>query len=576
MKKVFSFLKPYKLSIFIAYSLTFIELTTELLLPFFLGKMINQGVKGEDLNTIIMWGSIMLGLAFISFIAGIINSFYASHTSSGFAYDIRERLFEKIQEFSFTNLDQFPTSALVTRFTNDVRQVQNTIFMGLRIMVRAPLMVLGGVFMAFLINVKLSLIFLITVPVLIIFLFWVLNYASTMFEKVQERVDKVNRIMQENLMNMRLIKAFLRRDFESDRFTKANVDLATMTRKTFRFVEASMPILLFVMNLSLIFIIWFGNIQSVSGETDVGDVVAIINYALRIAMAISMFTFITMAFSRAKASALRLSDVLLVNTEIKDDVHFDKETRIKDGSIHFNDVSFSYPNLSTSALNNISFNVKANEKVAILGATGAGKTTLFQLIPRLYDIDKGNIHIDDSPITSYTLEELRGSIGYVPQAPLLFSGTVYENIAMGKENATVDEVKQAAIDAQIHGTIMSLPNQYETKIGQRGVNFSGGQQQRISIARALIRKPKILMLDDSTSALDLATETKLLNAIEDDLSTTLIITQKITTAMRADRILLMDHGQIIAIGTHSQLLQNIKLYRQIVESQFGKELPYAY
>lgn len=276
------------------------------------------------------------------------------------------------------NLGQFPTSTLVTRFTNDVRQVQNTIFMGLRIMVRAPLMVLGGVFMAFFINVKLSF----------IFLFWVLNYASTMFKKVLERVDNVNRIMQENLTNMRLIKAFLRRNFETERFTKANVDLATMTRKTFRFVEASMPILLFVMNLSLIFIIWCGNIQSVSGETDVGDVIAIINYALRIAMAISMFTFITMAFSRAKASALRLNDVLTVNTELIDDSYVNKEAKITDGSIQFHEVSFSYPNFSTSALNQISFNVKTHEKLAILGATGAGKTTLFQLIPRLYNADK--------------------------------------------------------------------------------------------------------------------------------------------------------------------------------------------
>src|SRR5690625_742679 len=258
------------------------------MLPFFLGKMINSGVGNQDMDAIIMWGSFMSGLAFIAFISGILNSFYASHTNNGFTYDIREELFKKIQSFSIANLNEYPTSSLVTRFTNDIRQIQNTVYMGLRIMVRAPLMVVGGVIMAFVINAKLALIFLVTVPLLIIFLIWVLKKSSKMFESVQGRVDTVNRVMQENLAGMRLVKAFLRRDYEEGRFMKANQGLATMTRKTFRFVETSMPILLFVMNLSLIFILWFGNIQSVAGETDVGDVVAIVNYALRITMSISM------------------------------------------------------------------------------------------------------------------------------------------------------------------------------------------------------------------------------------------------------------------------------------------------
>lgn len=576
MKHVFSFLKPYKLPIVIAYLLTFIELATELLLPFFLGKMINEGVTNQDLNNVIMWGVIMIGLALIAFISGLINSFYASHTSNGFAYDIREKMFDKIQTFSFINLNQYPTSALVTRFTNDVRQIQETIYMGLRVMIRAPLMVIGSVIMSFWINPKLSFIFLITVPLLIIFLLWVLRRASKMFANVQTRVDKVNRVMQENLSGMRLIKAFLRRDYEEERFTHANKDLALTTRSTFRFVEASMPILLFVMNLSLIFILWLGNVQSIAGETNVGDVVTIVNYALRITMAISMFSFIILAFSRMKASAGRLSDVLSVDVDLVDHDDAQIETTIKEGKVEFSNVSFTYPSAQIPALDNLSFTLQPQEKLAIIGATGAGKTTLFQMIPRLYDINGGHILIDDRPITSYTLDELRGKIGYVPQSPLLFSGSIIDNIAWGKEHATKEDIKQAAKDAQIHDLIIGLPHQYETTLSQQGVNLSGGQKQRLSIARAFIRKPKILMLDDSTSALDLATETRLLDAIEHYHCTTLIITQKVSTALHADRILLMDHGKIIAQGTHDQLMKQSTLYTQIVDSQFGKERPHDF
>jgi len=575
LKNIFAFLKPYKLHIIIAYALTLIELGVELLLPFFLGKMINDGVVTQDINNIVMWGSIMIGLAFIAFTAVILNSFYASHVSLGFAYDIREKLFNKIQRFSFANLNQYPTTGLVTRFTNDVRQIQNTIFMALRIMAKAPLLVIGGVVMAFIVNAKLALIFLVTVPVLVGFILWVLRVATKLFDNVQRNVDNVNRVMQENLSGMRLIKAFLRRDYEESRFTKANKNLADSMRYTFRFIEASMPVLLFVMNLSLIFILWFGNVQSIAGQTSVGDIVAIVNYAMRVSMSISMFTFNILAFSRAKASAHRINHVLTVNVPSEAQNKADLSIEVTKGKITYNQVSFTYPAANERVLEDISFTADAGEKLAIIGATGAGKTSLFQLIPRLYESSGGSIFIDDRPITDYTLDQLRGSIGYVPQTPLLFTGSVKENIAWGKQHASMEEIIQAAKDAQIHDTIMDLSEQYETKVGQKGVNLSGGQKQRISIARAFIRRPKILMLDDSTSALDLATESRLLKAIQDYHCTTLIITQKIATAMTTDRILLLDDGHIQAHGTHQELLNQSDLYLRIVESQFGKGYPHA-
>lgn len=569
MKHILSYLKPYKLLVIIAYALTFIELIIELLLPFFLGKMINNGVVNQDLNNIIMWGSIMIGLSLIAFVSGILNSFYASHASNNLGLDIRNELFTKIQSFSFSILNQFPTSALVTRFTNDIRQVQNTVFMGLRIMIRAPLMIIGSVIMALIINFKLASIFLFVVPIAILFVFWVFKKGSVMFNNVQRKTDSVNLVMQENLMNMRLIKAFTRHKFERLRFSKVNEDLSSLMRRAFRFIDASMPALLFVMNLSLIFIIWFGSVQTIAGDSNIGDVVAIINYALRITMAISMLTFIILSFSRLKASSERLNDVLLIDNNFLKHQDQTNRNKITNGKIDFNNVSFTYPKSNSHILKNISFKVKPNERVAFMGATGSGKTSLFQLIPLLYEPSLGTIQIDNRSINDYSLNELRLSIGYVPQNPLLFSGSIKDNLIWGKEDATDDEIIQACKDAQIHNLIMNLPKQYDTHVSQQGVNLSGGQKQRLSIARALVRKPTILMLDDSTSALDLTTERKLFKAIDKEDCTTLLITQKVSTAKEFDRIILLDYGEIIANGTHEELLASSHLYQQIVKSQEG-------
>jgi len=569
LKHILSFLKPYKLFVILAYSLTFIELTIELLLPLFLGKMINDGVVNQDINNIIMWGSIMIGMAFFAFISGILNSFYASHTSNNLGLDIRNKLYEKIQSFSFSILNQFPTSSLVTRFTNDIRQVQNTVFMGLRIMVRAPLMIIGSVIMALIINFKLASIFLIVVPISIFFILWVFKKAAIMFDTVQRKTDSVNLVMQENLMNMRLIKAFTRHTFERLRFSQVNEALSISMRRAFRFIDASMPIILFIMNLSLIFIIWFGSVQTVALESNIGDVVAIINYALRVTMSISMLTFIIMSFSRMKASSERLNDVLLIDSDFHKNENLHNKNKIERGKIQFNNVSFNYPKANKPVLKDISFTVEPNERIAFMGATGSGKTSLFQLIPLLYKATKGNIKIDDISIDNFAINELRQSIGYVPQNPLLFSGSIKDNLIWGKEDATDEEIMQACKDAQIHDLIMELPNQYNTYVSQQGVNLSGGQKQRLSIARALVRRPKILMLDDCTSALDLTTELNLFNAIDTDDCTTLLITQKVSTAKRFDRVILIDYGKIIANSTHEELLRTSTLYQKIVDSQEG-------
>ncbi|MGC4378673.1 ABC transporter ATP-binding protein [Fictibacillus sp. Mic-4] len=569
MSNVFSLLKPYRISIVIAIFFMFVELVVDLLQPLFMSKIIDNGILHKDLPVVMTWGGIMLAISFFAFIGGIINSFYASHVSQSFGYDIRKRLFIKIQSFSFANFNQYPTSSLITRMTNDITQIQSTVFMSLRIMLRAPLMVIGGTVMALIVNFKLAIFLAIIIPLLIAFLIWAMNRGTRQFQSVQKRLDSVNGVIRENLAGIRLIKAILRKDFEVSRFKKANEDLKNQTVSVLRLMETTMPVLLLVMNLGIMGILWFGNVQVHSGETKVGEVVAIINYATRITTAFSPLSFIIRAFSRAKASAGRISDVLETDIDLFDQ---DDATSIKkvEGNVEFANVSFRYPGTDEPVLQNLSFTADAGQTVAIMGATGSGKSSLFQLIPRLYDVNEGAVFIDGRDIRTVKLDSLRKQIGYVPQEALLFTGTIRENIAWGKEGAAMEEIIKAAKNAQIHETICKLPDQYETIIGQKGVNLSGGQKQRISIARALVRNPKILLLDDSTSALDLKTEARLLACLKNYTCTTFIITQKISTAMEADNILLLEDGRLLTKGTHEELLKHSSLYKQIFQSQFGK------
>ncbi|KQU23259.1 ABC transporter ATP-binding protein [Bacillus sp. Leaf13] len=571
MKKLFSFLKPYRLLITLALFLMIVELGVELLQPLFIAKIIDDGILQKDLSVVIKWGSIMVGLSIFSFLGGIVNSFTASHVSQSFGHDVRKSLFGKIQAFSFANLNNIPTSSLITRMTNDVTQLQNTVFMGLRIMARAPLIVLGGAIMAITVNLKLSLVLVISIPILVFFLGWVMKRAAKLFKLVQKKLDNVNGVMRENLIGMRLIKAFLRKEHEIKRFDEANDELKRKTVTSLRLIETTMPVLMLVMNLAILVILWLGSEFIATGDIQVGEVVAIVNYATRIAASLSVFSWLIMVISRAKASAERVTEIFETPIDLDEGKMESQSGAVKAGSIEFQDVSFRYPGSGTPVLKNLSFTVEAGESLAIIGATGSGKTSLFQLIPRLYEVESGSIFIDSQDVRNIPLDSLRKRIGYVPQEALLFSGSIKNNIAWGKENATMEELMTAAEHAQVHETVMKLPKQYETQLGQKGVNLSGGQKQRLSIARALVRRPKILLLDDSTSALDLKTESKLLNALKSYTSTTLIITQKISTAMEADKILLLENGEMLAEGKHEELIKTSTLYRKIVHSQFGEE-----
>lgn len=571
---VLAYLKPYTKWMILAWGLMLIELAIELWHPLLMAKIIDDGILQHDFSVVWKWGSIMMSTSLIAFMAGIANSFVAAYVGQNYGFALRNRLFEKVQSFSFSNFHQFPTSSLIMRMTNDVTQIQNTVFMSLRIMLRAPLLVLFGTVMALYVHFKLALILVFTVPILLLFLIWMMNKGMALFKMVQQKLDQVNEVMRENLTGMKLIKAMMRGEHEQRRFTKVNEDLMNRTIRSLQTMELSMPVLLFVMNIAIILILWFGDINIQIGSAKAGEVVAIVNYATRITSALSIFTFILIVFSRAKASARRVSEVLAVNIDLSDREETNYETTIKEGKVIFEDVHFQYSNSQVPVLKNISFIAHPGETIAILGATGSGKSSLLQLIPRLYDVNKGRVLIDGIDVRDMNQEMLRKQIGFVPQEVLLFSGTVKENIAFGKEDASMEEIIEAAKHAQIHETIMKLPNGYDTIVGQKGVNLSGGQKQRLSIARALIRKPKILLLDDSTSALDLKTEAELLKSLKSYTCTTFIVTQKVSTAMKADTILLLDEGALLAKGNHECLSKSCALYQKIVQSQLNSEEKY--
>ncbi|MEK4362013.1 ABC transporter ATP-binding protein [Paenibacillus sp. FSL M8-0212] len=593
MIKLLYYLKKYRVAAIAALVMMLIELAVELAQPYLISKIIDNGIQQGDLSVVWLWGGVLVGSAVVAFAAGIASSFFASHASLGFGYDLREKLYEKVQTFSYAVFNRFATSSLITRLTGDVTQVQDTVFMSLRFMTRVPLVVIGSMIMAVIVNPRLGLLLVVMVPVLLIVVVWMIKKAALLFRNVQRRLDAVNGVIQENLTGIRLIRVFVRMGHEIERFAGFSGKLMKGTISALRLTETTMPFMLLMMNVCIIAVLWFGRVDIASGNATVGEVVAVINYLLRTIGAMSALSWILVTFSRASASAQRLNEVF--NTEdtseteqnnavsasvpsagsvnsshFPQSVYSSKKQRAVQGAVEFRSVGFSYPNSEITVLDNITFTAKAGERIAIMGATGSGKSSLVQLIPRLYTEDQGKVRIDGADASELDLSMLRGAIGYVPQEVVLFTGSIRENIAWGQEDATLEEIVEAAKRAQIHETIENLPNGYDTLLGQRGVNLSGGQKQRLSIARALVRRPRILILDDSTSALDVATEGRLLDALEELSCTTFIITQKISSTTSADLILLLDDGQLIGQGKHEDLMESSELYRRIHESQYGE------
>ncbi len=570
LKKVFSYALPYKIAMIVAFSLMLFELTVELFQPLFIAKIIDDGITTGDTSVVWTYGIGMMVLAIASFVAGVLNSYFAAHAAQGFGFDLRQATFKKLQSLTLSTFLTFPSSSLITRLTSDVTIVQNVLFMSLRIMARAPLLVIGSLIMAFLVNVKLAALLLVSAPFLAIFLYYMVKKGVAIFAQVQTKLDRVNRVTQEGLQAIRLVKAYLRGTYETNRFKTSARDLQETTVRAMRTMELILPILLFVMNVSLMAVLWFGAFEIQSNQIQVGELIAVINYGLRMTGAFSMFSFIIVVFSRAKASSERLEEILS-NSDNEQEQLQTPSTQLK-GRVQFDRVSFQYEGTEQPVLQNISFTVEPNERLAIMGPTGSGKSTLVQLIPRLFEPTEGEIILDDLPIQEWPLETLRQAVGFVPQRALLFSGTIEENLRWGRIDATEDMLIHSAKQAQIHSSIEQFSDGYQTVIGQRGVNLSGGQKQRLSIARALVREPELLILDDSTSALDVKTENEFLQALDALNTTTIIITQKVPTAQKADHILLLDEGKMAGYGTHEELLQQSELYQKLVASQTEEEV----
>lgn len=572
MLKLAKYLKKYKLYVFLAPLLMVVEVVSELLQPKLMTKIVNIGIANGDMHYILKIGGLMLLIAILGILGGIGCLVFASLTSQNFGADIREDLFVKIQHFSFSNIDKFKPSSLITRLTNDVTQMQMIVLMSLRMLVRAPLLSIGGIFMAYSINRKLTLIFLAIIPLVAITIAVLIKYSFPLFRVVQDKLDKVNTVMRENLSGVRVVKVFVRSNYEMEKFDTANNDYKNTTIKAFRTIVLLMPVMMLVMNGATVAIIYFGGLQVVAGTMLVGDVMAFITYLMQILMSLMMITMVLMVFSRAKVSGDRITEILATEIDIVNPEN-PVEKPIKRGKIEFKDVTFKYDNGSGDpVLENVNFVAEAGQTVAILGETGSGKSSLVNLIPRLYDVIDGEILIDGTNIKEMDLDVLRSNVSVVLQEAILFSGTIRENLLWGKGDASEDELVCSAKNAQAHDFIMSLPDKYETQLGQKGVNLSGGQKQRLSIARSLIKKPKILIFDDSTSAVDMLTEKKIQKALATELkeSTKIIIAQRISSVLNADKILVLGNGTIVAEGTHNKLLKNSSDYQEIYYSQTGK------
>lgn len=569
MSGLYKFLRPHWKAALLAPLLMFIEVLANLWQPTLMAAIVDQGIATGDIPFIIHTGLKMIGITLLGVTGGIGCTIAASIASHNFAADLREAVFDQVQAFSFANLDRFKTSSLITRLTNDVVRMQNAVLMSLRLLVRAPLLFLGGIIMAVALNARLTVILLVAIPILLLLLAAVAGRAFPLFTKAQQSLDRVNAVMQENLAGVRVVKAYVRADREQARFDQASRRLRDITVQAARIIALAMPIMMLIMNFSIVAVIWLGGIQVTGGQMKVGEIMAYINYITQILFSLLMVGMVFMMFTRAQVSAARVNEVLATKVDITDTPTAIKEP-IRAGRVEFINVSFRYPGaVGPPVLKNISFTAEPGTTVAILGATGAGKSTLVNLIPRLHEPTEGQVLVDGLDVRDIKLDTLRAGIGMVLQEATLFSGSIKDNIKWGREDATDEEVVAAAEAAQAHDFIMSLPEKYATQLGQRGVNLSGGQKQRLAIARALIKRPPILIFDDSTSAVDMGTEARIHKALKDVAknSTCFVIAQRISTVLHADKIMVLEDGEIEALGTHEELLRTSPVYQDIYHSQ---------
>jgi len=572
MKKLLSYLKPYWKAALLAPILMLIEVICDLSQPTLLASIVDNGVAKSNLPYILNTGVLMLGIALIGMAGGMGCSVASSIASQNFGASLRSAVFKKIQLLSPLNIDRFKTSSLVTRLTNDITQLQTVVLMSLRIMVRAPLLFIGGIIMAVSLNARLALILTVSIPLLAAVIYYRMKKSTPLFSYMQEKLDRVNAVIRENLSGIRLIKAFVRADHEKKRFATANDELMYATLRAFNLVITMMPIVMLIMNFSIVAVLWFGGWDIDRGNMEVGEIIAFVNYITQILFSLMMIGNILLFVSRASASAERVNEVLDTDIDIKNADNPDF-TPLSSGEVAFENVSFGYSgDKNQLVLKEISFHAPSGKTIAILGSTGSGKSTLVNLIPRFYDVTSGQVTVDKRDVRSMDLATLRSGMGIVPQDTILFSGTIKDNIRWGKEDATDEEIIEAARVAQAHEFIMSFPEGYDTQLGQRGVNLSGGQKQRIVIARAIIKKPPILILDDSTSAVDVVTEQRIQKALKEFIrgSTIFIIAQRISSVMDADKILVLNEGRIEAEGTHEELLKSSPLYQDIYNSQLGE------
>lgn len=571
-KRYKSYILPYKSAFILGPLMMVTEVLGEILLPKFMSMIINHGVAQKDGGYILKMGLVMAITSFLMAAGGILGAYFAAKASISFTSDLRRDLFARVQHFSFKNIDTFSTGSLVTRLTNDIQQVQNLIMMGLRMMLRAPGMFLGALVMAFWMNAELAAVILVVIPLLTAAIVWILRTAYPRFTAMQKALDTLNSGIQEVLTNVRVVKSFVREDYEEKRFADTNRELKEAGLRALKIVIATMPVMMFAMNVTTLAVVWFGGNLIIGGRMEVGDLTAFTTYIVQILMSLMMLSMVFLQSSRAMASIRRIDEVLDEPIDLSDENASQKDRKVEKGRVEFKDVSFSYREGGEPVLSHISLTAEPGETIGILGATGSGKTSLVQLIPRLYDVTEGSVRVDGIDVREYSLKNLRDGVGMVLQKNVLFSGTIEENLRWGDETATEEEVRRAAVYAQADSFVNSFAEGYKTEMGQGGVNVSGGQKQRLCIARALLKKPKILILDDSTSAVDTATEAAIRTAFREDLkdTTKFIIAQRLSSLEYADRILVLEDGRIIGEGTQEKLLASCEAYREIYETQYGK------